>query len=678
MISLKLKPLYSETFEGKLPDPLKDKLPSNWKLRTHQIETFNQFFNNRISVIFNSAITGDGKSFAALLPLISKPIDLTTIIMYPTNELIIDQFSKLIKNKYPGLDTIPKDIVHSEAITRLSTEIEFSERSLAIQSLLRKQLLLTNPDLFHLLSSLQYGWKIHLKDKLSHLIAVNFDYYVFDEFHTYSTDQIVSILNDLLFLTSRTSEPKKFIFLSATPKDFLLSVISRLGDEIIEIKGNYSDEPKEGWHQILQSIDLSIDQLTETIKAEHWIRKNLKLIKHFFSEYPNSKGAIIVDSVASAKRLKEFLKSEIKELRAIENTGFTSREERSLLALEDFDIVIATSTVDIGVDFHINFLVFEAKIAGHFIQRLGRIGRHPGFPCYKAFALVPRQVYEKLKEKLEGEISREVLNSVVHEAYKEEQNFASYIKKWGLLEAAHIYVQLEKMGSSMQTLRNIYANRIIKSYSSEKSFDYWRTKYWGYSNDSDKKYILDQLISFRGESPLRCAIWDTTQDDFLFYDLFYILANTNFEIIEPKEWRYAFKKKYPSFDKLLFQPFLYVKVLDHLEEYLDFSLGIDEDLLEKNCYLDSIQVLKHFEIRKHKYANQINKKLYGMKLVTLITLEKPKVLKFYLRLPPTFPVFKLFDKNDNEYSVVFGKEAILLDSLSFKLKKKENEKALIV
>ncbi|TFE67816.1 type I-D CRISPR-associated helicase Cas3' [Methylacidiphilum caldifontis] len=675
-MNLKLKPLFSKPFNGTLPDIIVKKLPPQWKLRNHQIETFNYFFNDNISIIFNSAITGDGKSFSVLLPLICNK-NLNALMIYPTNELINDQFVKL--DKYPGLDNVLKDKLYGENISKLIMEAYFFERPLAVQSFLKIQLLLTNPDLFHLLTSLNYGWKSHLKDKLSHLVAINFDYYVFDEFHTYSTDQIVSILNDLIFLISRTGEQKKVIFLSATPKDYVLSLIRRLGGGVAQVMGSYSDEQKEDWDQILQPVDLCIDGLTESVNAENWIRNNVSLIKNFFNDFPNSKGAVIVDSVASAKQLKEFLKNKLNGLRIIENTGLTNRIERSRLALEDFDIVVATSTVDVGIDFSINFLIFEAKTAGHFIQRLGRVGRHRGFPHYVAYGLVPRPVYEKLKARLDGEIAREALNQAVYDSYKEEQNFENYLKKWGLLAAAHIYVQLEKLGSSTKPLREAYADRIIKTYSYEKSFDYWTGKYRSYSEDQNKRAILYELTSFRGQSPLQCAIWDITQDDFLFYDLFYLLANTEFEVVEQDEWEQAYKSKYQCNSKMIFPSFfLYVKILSHLEDRSDFSLGIDEDLFEKTEYLENIQVLKYFEIRRHKWANKINNKLYKQKLVAFITPEKPNVLKFRLRLPPMFPVFKLIDKTSIEYSVVFGKEAILLDCLNFLLKPKQNGKAIIV
>ena len=79
-----------------------------------------------------------------------------------------------------------------------------------------------------------------------------------------------------------------------------------------------------------------------------------------------------------------------------ENTGLSgkSAKDKSLLA----DLVFGTSTIDVGVDFKINLLIFESSDAGNFIQRLGRLGRHDGyekdgqqikFKKYTAYALVP-------------------------------------------------------------------------------------------------------------------------------------------------------------------------------------------------------------------------------------------------------------------------------------------------
>jgi len=78
------------------------------------------------------------------------------------------------------------------------------------------------------------------------------------------------------------------------------------------------------------------------------------------------------------KRLVPFLREQLQPvgLTVGENTGLSGIGEkaRSLAA----DLVVGTSTIDVGVDFKINFLIFESADSGNFIQRLGRLGRHQG------------------------------------------------------------------------------------------------------------------------------------------------------------------------------------------------------------------------------------------------------------------------------------------------------------
>ena len=61
----------------------------------HQVETLEAFNDPDVDVVFNTAITGDGKSLAAYLPAFRERKSI--IAMYPTNELIQDQYSSLPK-----------------------------------------------------------------------------------------------------------------------------------------------------------------------------------------------------------------------------------------------------------------------------------------------------------------------------------------------------------------------------------------------------------------------------------------------------------------------------------------------------------------------------------------------------------------------------------------------------
>ncbi len=151
--------------------------------------------------------------------------------------------------------------------------------------------------------------------------------------------------------------------------------------------------------------------------SETWIKDNLNLILQHFLEHRGTKGAIILNSIASVKRLTPlFAEAFVKHgLTVGENTGLSSKtvkerslKERSLAC----DLVLGTSTIDVGVDFKINFLIFESADSGSFIQRLGRLGRHQGyvnadgqeikFDRFVAYTLAPNYLIERLFEKADS------------------------------------------------------------------------------------------------------------------------------------------------------------------------------------------------------------------------------------------------------------------------------------
>ncbi len=60
-------------------------------------------------------------------------------------------------------------------------------------------MLLTNPDLIHLMMSYQYGWE-HLRKELPATIGAYFDYFLFDEFHIFGVPQVIAVMNMLASL----------------------------------------------------------------------------------------------------------------------------------------------------------------------------------------------------------------------------------------------------------------------------------------------------------------------------------------------------------------------------------------------------------------------------------------------------------------------------------------------
>src|SRR5882757_3630449 len=60
------------------------------QLSQHQLETYRALISPDVDVVINTAMTGDGKSLAGLLPLLVR--NRHTLTFYPTNELLRDQF----------------------------------------------------------------------------------------------------------------------------------------------------------------------------------------------------------------------------------------------------------------------------------------------------------------------------------------------------------------------------------------------------------------------------------------------------------------------------------------------------------------------------------------------------------------------------------------------------------
>ncbi len=72
---LHILPVYSEEYAGSQIGEM--------HLLRHQVETLQAFRDSKVDVIFNVAMTGDGKSLAAYLPVFQD--SKAAIAMYPPN-----------------------------------------------------------------------------------------------------------------------------------------------------------------------------------------------------------------------------------------------------------------------------------------------------------------------------------------------------------------------------------------------------------------------------------------------------------------------------------------------------------------------------------------------------------------------------------------------------------------
>ncbi|HEY1348042.1 MAG TPA: type I-D CRISPR-associated helicase Cas3' [Ktedonobacteraceae bacterium] len=658
------------------------------RLLHHQVETRNALRNPEIDVVINIAMTGDGKSLAAYLPAFQE--GQTVLAMYPTNELVLDQFAALERYRRDLALSLPRsDTMYSERISQLVREHDAQKRLEEVRKLLeRNGLLLTNPDLVHLILSHQYGWD-HQRKELAVTAGSFFDYLLFDEFHVFGAPQVISVMNMLGYLLANYRENplerRKFVFLSATPHRLFTRMMEQGNIRYTLIKGRYASSARAEYRCILQACDLHLHETSLEAPIEVWMREHVENIRRFFHEHgrPGAKAAILVSSVATARRLVAFLRTYFTPLgiEVGENTGLASRQERQDSYHKD--ILVGTSTVDIGVDFHINYLVFEASNAGSFLQRFGRLGRHEGFAAYEAHALLPRFVLERLAGKyaVGQSIEREQFYESVREAFPGEQEFEGYTRRWGVVQAAQVLVELQN-----QEKRDANA-AFVRAVQEQYERFYGRTdkpampgalkKYRALKSPGHVPEIIDELSSFRGQGPLSCALWDS--DGFLkTYDLFFLLTNTSFEMLSQEAFLQEVRRR--GLDEREFRSKnFYLRIWEYIDDRQALVLGLRHDISQLEHVMHQATVLDGFSVRepRHTWLDQINRSLGRLRLPCLLSSLAREEIKGHYHLGGLFPLYRLRDRWGREYSVAFGKEALLLDSLLF-FRKTGNEQAMML
>ena len=688
MDPIKVLPVYSRLSQS---DPIAD-IPKGLSLREHQVKTFDAIRDPDIDVVFNTAMTGDGKSLAAYLPaLVDKR---RVLAMYPTNELIRDQRGQI--RSYCSLfgRNITPECMFSEHLYGLRAELELGSQASAIEFLAEgHEILLTNPDIFNLVANFKYMNEHQNPDRLLQTVLNCYDVFLFDEFHIYDVSQVVSVLTAMLYIIEQargTRERKKFVFLSATPNPLLLECLEQSGLRYIVIEGDYRFENanEQNWSQICKPFTLHFHGVGREIEA--WIQNRYAEIANWFSENPCSRGAIIVDSVASAKRIVKFLdkRHDAGEFPSVgEITGLTGKLERE--SAREKKMLVGTSTVDVGVDFKINYLIFEALNAGSWVQRLGRLGRHSGyeqngksvtFTNFVAHSLLPKYVAERVEEVdcLTPEIDKASFAALMQNEEEEKRifspvnDFRNYQRAWGWLHPAHV---INTLGHSR--LRDNYAplrEQLTETYSDIFKVDIGERVRWYYAITQKQPEIIENAVTqFRGETPFTCGILDETDGEIKTYNLLWVLRNTDTEWISKRDFM-------DTVEARGIQPhrYRYVDVYLRLLKYrpgpehlrLRYGKAILSDFSEDTY--SKIRVRQGFQIDGvFQDINRINRLLKHKKLLCLIRKERAGELRARLRLPPLFGVFPLIDSEGNPLSVIFFKDALLLQSLPYIWAKEE-------
>jgi len=687
--SITLKPVYSQT----VSTPNGVSLPNHWSLSWHQAETFKALSDPNLDVIFNTAMTGDGKSLAAYLQAMMGKTYM--LAMYPTNELARDQERQVQAYKaqfQPKYDPQIYRLTGATLEDFIETNNLPSKQQGIVDRVDNSEILLTNPDIFHYIHQFRYlrrdpqnPRRGENADKLFRKVDEVYKLFVFDEFHVFSSPQIGSVLNAML-LMKHTGYQGKFLFLSATPNDLLKDFLLRSGFSYREInpveEGAYrfAEEDTKDWRPISQPITLTFPaELQPNAKSGYdWIVEHSEdIILKFFLEHPGSKGAIILNSIASVYKLLSKLQPLLQQhgLTVLPNTSLTGESERAR-SIVDADLLIGTATIDVGVDFKISFLIFEAADGGNFIQRFGRLGRHQGFPAYQAYALIPNFLVARLFQAKDGkatqlsdgeEYDRISFTQAIRDSWSFVNQFEGYPKRWGTIQSFYCWNELRTLKERYPDAADGYKT------DTEAAFVFSMRQRHGqvYHCISAKQHaILDEARSFRGSSQLDCAIYDTTnpsepeRDKFKTYNLPGLLSNFVFEPMDKKPFLAQVKAAGRS-TKRFEDALCYLHLRDYRDMRENWHFYHTGDVAEL-ARLGKVQILKGLEVTAG--VNEVSRALYSKGIVCYISDHRRDDLRAQLGLPMQFQAYGLSDRPDDRdppYTIAFGQSALMLETLTW-------------
>lgn len=683
MLTISTFPVYSKLATTVLPPEVAQRLPSGWRLSEHQLETYEALTGGQYDVVINTAMTGDGKSLAAYLPALASGVNL--MALYPTNELARDQELQLESTRDKWRARFRHARLSAARLEDLVREAGLSRKTEALeQQLANRDVILTNPDIFHYIAQFYYTRADDAPDRLfGRRLVEGFDQFIFDEFHVFEVPQVVSVVNALLLIRAvvgtawaGSAARKRFLFLSATPDPLLTRYLERGGFDVhvVSTEGRYlhGDEPADPaiWRRILHATDIRFD----AGNVETWVEAHLEdtLLPYFRSGTP-TKGAIIVNSVAAAHRLAARLKPlfHTHGLTAELNTGLSSESLRR--ASRESDLLIGTSTVDVGVDFRINLLIFESRDAATFLQRLGRLGRHDDngrgqrFESFQAHALVPPFVLERLSPASlteEGRYTREELAEAIRSAYPPPARFDDYTRHWGRLQCAHVFNSLAR-----KPVYDTYAETRRKLKSA-----YWETFRININQAvtdyrdlrESQRLLLDEVRSFRGGDPLQCSLINLTEPEepVQRYGLLSLVANADLTWLEREEFAAALKVRglQKSFD--LEQPVAFFRLHGFAERrrpiviHIAHSIGDwSADRLGRPIVLSGLTL----DAYGLDWLNALNRAMSHRQVVATLCRTPAEELRRRLYLPPLFSLYDFRSALDGTSgAIALGRQALML------------------
>lgn len=380
---------------------------SKQPLYPHQVAMWENWL--RYNTILLAAKTGCGKTRAAMLPLLRRRE--CAVAVYPTNELAKDQLRAVTRFALdegkepfvlvPDVWDLPDRVERYSRATHIlvpinraildewQTVLGCKSRGETLRRLLdpdKPKVVFTNPDILFLILGLKY----HAEPFAA---LARYTTLIVDEFHLYQGVELAHALI-MIVLARGFGIFQRVILLSATPHD---DVRALLDTTISPVPIQFDEVGCAGQadlHVAVHPVDVMPIQVVGTDPTEILLSQIMELkpqLERLRTETPHEgyiPAVVIVNSVVSAIHLEDrlvdngFSRDSLAIIRGLSH--------RAIRATGNKLLALGTSAIEVGVDFHCDYLLFEASEAASFLQRFGRVGRHRRG---KAIVLVPPSAF---------------------------------------------------------------------------------------------------------------------------------------------------------------------------------------------------------------------------------------------------------------------------------------------
>lgn len=507
----------------------------------HQLELQEKIREDGEKIIFNTSPTGSGKTFSWMKPVLED--DLSAIAVYPTNALVEDQVEaakKFHKKFFPEKD-FRYDKLTREAVSEKKKEIGTESNGKAATHIIREldfledepSILFTNPDTLVLILKHLYGPQ---GQNLKALVNGS-DMLIVDEFHMAEVKQ----RNDLLYSVSCLmrdphSKIKEGIFLSATPDEKATRPLRNVFDSVEIVDSDTSDKEFKNSTKIMPEAELELREAELFKTSQEIMDEEKEEIQGRILEICNSgRTVVMLDGLKEVDEVYTYLEEKL-DLQVERIDGF--HRENIGEKLDNFDVLVSNSAVEVGVDFEVENLIFSAFDASTFMQRIGRL-RNPEKETSHEILCFTEEKLVKAEKK--DSLNREQLEKIVEEKLDDNERPESFTRTYSVKEWLFHTLNVSKdlTDSDTPEFQKRSFELIKKLFSTEefKITEKYLSNEIKFINKNPRLLeTLRSLETYRGEN-FQALLYDRKDEELKTYNLRHLLTWGEVEFVEKEDLR---------------------------------------------------------------------------------------------------------------------------------------------